>query len=132
MATSSPTRIDEDLFAAAKSAGEVLSRSAAQQINHWARIGRELEVSQAVSARDIAAVLAGRASYDDFGAREQAVMRAEWDERITELRTSLNFEDELTAAGDTWSEVDAQGRTVERGGRKAAGAASPSRRRDVR
>jgi len=131
VATSAPTRIDEDLFAAAKSAGEVLSRSAAQQINHWARIGRELEASQAVSARDIVAVLAGRASYDDLGAREQAVVRAEWDERITELRTGLNFEVELTAVGDTWSEVDARGRTVERGLPRAAGASAP-RRRGVR
>jgi len=132
MAASAPTRIDEDLFAAAKSAGEVLSRSAAQQINHWARIGRELEASQAVSARDIAAVLAGRASYDDLGAREQAVVRAEWDERITELRTGLNFEAEFTAAGDTWSEADAQDRTVERGGPQAAVAASRRRRRGAR
>ena len=42
------------------------------------------------------------------------MVRAEWDERITELRTGLNFEAEFTAVGDTWSEVDAQGRTVER------------------
>ncbi|MGI8947595.1 MAG: TA system antitoxin ParD family protein [Ornithinimicrobium sp.] len=40
------------------------SRSAAQQINHWARIGRELEASGKVSQRDIEAVLAGDGSYD--------------------------------------------------------------------
>ena len=112
---SAPTRIDEDLFAAAKSAGEVLSRSAAQQINHWARIGRELEASGAVSARDIAAVLSGRASYDDLGTREQAIVRAEWDERMTVLRTDLNLEDEFTDAEDSWAEADSQGHTVERG-----------------
>lgn len=128
---SAPTRIDEDLFAAAKSAGEVLSRSAAQQINHWARIGRELEASQAVSARDVAAVLAGRASYDDLGTREQAILRAEWDERMATLRTDLDLEDEFTAAGDTWVEADAQGRTVERGG-QASAAPTASPRRGVR
>lgn len=132
MSPSAPTRIDEDLFAAAKSAGEVLSRSAAQQINHWARIGRELEASSAVSARDIAAVLAGRASYDDLGAREQAVVRAEWDERMTEMRTSLNFEEEFTADGDTWVEADAQGRIVERDGQGNAGGASAHGLRGVR
>jgi ParD-like antitoxin of type II bacterial toxin-antitoxin system len=129
MATSAPTRIDEDLFAAAKSAGEILSRSAAQQINHWARIGRELEASQAVSARDIAAVLAGRASYDALGAREQAVVRAEWDERMTELRAGLNLETEFKASGDNWVEADTQGRTVERGGQGRSGAAVPRRHR---
>jgi hypothetical protein len=133
MATSAPTRIDEDLFAAAKSAGELLSRSAAQQINHWARIGRELEASGAVSARDIGDVLAGIASYDDLGAREQAVVRAEWDERMTALRTGLNFEDEFSAAGDAWSEADADGRTVERdGGQDVASGSRPRRHRNVR
>ena len=132
MAASAPTRIDEDLFAAAKSAGELLSRSAAQQINHWARIGRELEASQAVSARDIGDVLAGRASYDDLSAREQAVVRAEWDERMTALRTGLNFDDEFSAAGDTWSKGDADGRAVERDGQHAASASVPRRRRNVR
>ncbi len=41
--SSMPTRIDGDLFEAAKRAGRVNSRSAAQQLDHWARIGRELE-----------------------------------------------------------------------------------------
>ena len=31
-----PTRIDGDLFEAAKVAGEAQSRSAAQQLDHWA------------------------------------------------------------------------------------------------
>ena len=123
---SAPTRIDEDLFAAAKSAGEVMSRSAAQQINHWARIGRELEASAVASARDIAAVLSGRARYDDLATREQAIVRAEWDERMVALRTDLDLEDEFTVAGDTWVEADAQGQTVERGGQ--GGAATTARR----
>ena len=37
MATTSPTRIDDDLFASAKAVGEVMSRSASQQVSHWAR-----------------------------------------------------------------------------------------------
>jgi hypothetical protein len=137
MSTSAPTRIDADLFAAAKAAGELLSRSAAQQINHWARLGRELEASAAVNARDVAAVLAGRASYDDLGAREQAVVRAEWDERMAALRDALDLEGEFVVAGDTWTEADADGRTLVRGtpteaepAASASGPASaPARRR---
>ena len=71
-------------------------------------------------------------SYDDIGAREQAVVRAEWDERMAELRTGLNLEDEFTAAGDTWVEADAQGRTVERGGQGTTADASSRRRRGRR
>jgi len=49
MATTSPTRVDDDLYASAKLVGEVMSRSAAQQLARWARIGRELEASGTVS-----------------------------------------------------------------------------------
>lgn len=112
--TAMPTRIESDLFDAAKSAGAVMSRSAAQQINHWARIGRELETAQGISHRDIEAVLAGSSGYDSLSAREQAVVRAEWDERIAATRDELNFEAEFIAAGETWVESDAEGRTVVR------------------
>ena len=36
-------RISDPLFDAATAAGETLSRSAAQQVEHWARLGRALE-----------------------------------------------------------------------------------------
>ncbi len=56
MATTSPTRIDDDLYASAKLAGDVQSRSASQQLAHWARIGREIEASASVSHHQIAEV----------------------------------------------------------------------------
>ncbi len=60
-------------------------------------------------------------------------MRAEWDERMTALRTGLNFADEFSAAGDVWSEADADGRAVERDGEQhVARGATPRRRRSVR
>jgi hypothetical protein len=69
------TRIDSDLFAAAKSSGAVHSRSAAQQLAHWARIGREFEASTSVGRREIEAVLAGDGFYDALQEREQAIVR---------------------------------------------------------
>lgn len=125
MAGSAPTRIDEDVTEAAKVAAELFSRSTAQQVNHWARIGRELESSASISQRDIAEVLAGRASYDELSAREQAVVRAEWTERMTALREGLDLAAELTAAGESWTEVDADGTPVKR----AAATTRPRRRR---
>lgn len=111
--TTMPTRIDVDLYDAAKQVGAVMSRSAAQQISHWARIGRELETSAGVSHRDIAQVLAGRGSYDTLNGREQAFVRAEWDERAAETRDGLNFAAEFEAAGVTgWVEADSHGDTV--------------------
>ncbi len=112
--SATPTRIESDLYESAKSVGALMSRSAAQQVNHWARIGRELESADGVSQREIAQVLAGAGSYDALSAREKAVVRAEWDERITAARLDLNFEDEFTAAGIGWVEADDDGAVVVR------------------
>ncbi len=95
------------------------SRSAAQQINHWARIGRELEASGKVSQRDIEAVLAGDGSYDALAGREQAVVRATWDEQAARGIAALDVAAEFAAAGESWSEADDDGQVVVRGGTSA-------------
>ncbi|WP_435746814.1 TA system antitoxin ParD family protein [Microbacterium sp. PMB16] len=115
MSSTMPTRVDGDLFEVAKSIGAESSRSAAQQINHWARIGRELEASPRVSHRDIRRVLASEASYDDLSERDQAVVRATWDEQIVERRTRLDLAAEFTRSGRRWTDADAQGHPVAHG-----------------
>jgi hypothetical protein len=109
-----PTRIDQDVLDAAKVAAAAMSRSQAAQVSHWARLGRELELSKQLRVSDVRDVLTGAASYDSLGAREQAVVRAEWSERIEALRAGDNLEEEFLAAGRTWSELDAEGNVVER------------------
>jgi hypothetical protein len=128
MAGTAPTRIDEDVANAAKAAGELLSRSAAQQVNHWARIGRELEASKSVSQREVAQVLGGRSSYDALNLREQAVVRAEWNERMTALREGLDLAAEFSAAGQDWVEADKDGKVVKRSPQQAARKRAPRRR----
>jgi hypothetical protein len=123
MATTSPARIDDDLYASAKLAGEVQSRSAAQQVVHWARIGREIEASAGVSHQEIARVLAGSRSYDSLSAKEQAVVRAEWSARIDTYRDALNLADRFAATGRTWVELDDGGAIVERGTTTGGGGA---------
>jgi ParD-like antitoxin of type II ParDE toxin-antitoxin system len=41
--SSNSIRVNAELFEQAREAGEILSRSAAQQIEHWAKIGAALE-----------------------------------------------------------------------------------------
>jgi len=115
--TSRPTRVDEDLWDAAVAAGAAQHRSAVAQLNRWIRIGRELESSPGVSQRDIQRVLAGDGSYDDLSEREQAAVRVEWDQLVTERRETLDFEAEFLAAGETWSEADDDGNLVIRSAR---------------
>lgn len=114
MPTSSPARIDDELYAAAKLVGESQSRSASQQVAHWARIGREIEASSSLNVRDIVAVLEGRRSYDDLDPKEQAVVRAEWAERMTALHSGLDLETRFMSEGRNWVELDNDGVVVER------------------
>ncbi len=112
MATSSPIRIDDEVHASARLAAAVMSRSTAQQIAHWARLGRELELSQTISHSDIAAVLGGRRSYDDLNKHEQAVVRTEWTEQMTARREALNLEQRFGAEGRSYVELGTDGDIV--------------------
>lgn len=117
--SSPPTRLPEDLYEAARSSAAVNSRSVAQQIAHWARVGRELEASSGVSQRDIERVLAGEGSYDTLSEREQALVRAAWGERVAARRATLDYEARFMATGDSWSEADPEGNVITRHPRQA-------------
>jgi hypothetical protein len=128
VATTSPARIDDDLYASAKLAGEVQSRSASQQVVHWARIGREIEASASIAQKDIAQVLAGSLSYDTLSAKDQAIIRAEWSARMDDRREALNLAEQFAADGRSWVELDDSGAVVDGGQVPAARrrAASPT------
>ncbi len=116
-AANSPVRIDADLAASARSTTKTMSRSLSQQIAHWARIGRELERSPGVTVTAVLAVLAvldGNAGYDDLNVQEQAVVRAEWAERIDKTRSELRLDRLLAEQGREGVELDADGAVVVR------------------
>lgn len=110
----SPLRLDADLLASAAAAAPAQSRSAAQQIAHWARIGRELERAPDVTARDVLDVLQGAAEYDALSARGQAVVRAAWSERAAHLRDATRLDEEFARRGARYAELDDRGRVVVR------------------
>lgn len=114
MGKTTPTRVDEDLFASAQLVAPLMERSAAQQLAYWARVGREVEAAADVSHRDIAAVLAYRRVYDDLNAKEQAIVRAEWAQRMAERRKALNLAARFRGVGHAYVELDADGRVVRR------------------
>lgn len=118
MPSTSPARIDDDLYASARLAGMVQSRSASQQVVHWARIGRELEASGSISSKEIAEVLAGTRSYDALDAKGQALVRAEWSTLMDERRSALDLAVSFRESGRTWVELDDEGSVVERSPRK--------------
>lgn len=114
MKTSTPIRIDADLYSAATQVAPVMSRSTAQQIVHWARIGRELEGNSEVSIEAVAEVLRGAESYDALSPEEQAIVRAYWAERMSSLLQALRLDRELAAEGRPYVELDEKGAVVRR------------------
>lgn len=60
--SSNSIRVDEKLFSAARVEGETMSRSAAQQIEHWARLGAALEAVGLTVGEAADLLRAGRAS----------------------------------------------------------------------
>ena len=112
MASTIPTRVTIELFDTAKVVGDMTSRSAAQQIEHWARIGREIELASTLAQRDIAAVLSGSLEYDDLGTEEQAVVRARWASLMKERRESLDLVRDFGLRGETYVDVDDDGNIV--------------------
>lgn len=112
MKPSMPVRIDAELYAAANQVASAMSRSTAQQIVHWARIGRELEASPDVSVESVVQVLRGAKEYDALSAEEQAVVRASWAERMAAMSEALNFEQEFAAEGRPYAELDESGKVI--------------------
>ena len=115
MKTSTPIRIDSDLYTAATCVAPLMSRSTTQQIAHWARIGRELEASAEVSVDKIAQVLRGAKDYDALSTEEQAVVRAFWSERMAALTSTLRLDQKFAAEGRPYVELDEDGTVVRHG-----------------
>ena len=55
-----PTRVAVDLFDSAAAEGRRESRSAKQQLDHWARVGRSVSMHQTAARRRVEAALAAR------------------------------------------------------------------------
>ena len=112
MSATIPTRIDRELFESAKSVGAVENRSAAQQIDYWARVGRQLVASPGMSVGTVQRVLAGKVDYDSLYEPEQSVVRTLWDEQINQRLSELDFASEFTQRRRAWSEADDAGDVV--------------------
>ncbi len=112
MKTSTPIRIDAELYAAATGAAAIMSRSTTQQIVHWARIGRELEASSEISIEHVAQVLRAAKDYDTLRTQEQAVVRAYWAEKMRSLAAALRLDQKFAAEGLPYVELDENGAIV--------------------
>lgn len=94
-------KISDEFVRLARSEGEIMGRSIAGQVEHWARLGRAIERAPGFGYERIRAVLSARASFDDLTADEQDVALGELEAHLEDLPRDRDaaFFASLRAAG---------------------------------
>jgi hypothetical protein len=108
------TRLPVDLIEAAEAEGREERRSAAKQLEHWARFGMYFERQTSESRRRIQRAVAGETSLNDLGDEERLVANAAIDAAISTAANETSFADRLAARGITTVVMDDKGRMVRR------------------
>ena len=107
------TRVASDLFDSAAVEGARQSRSAKQQLDYWARVGREVTFHQSAARHRIEKVLAGDAPMSGLTDDERLVLNAEIDADIDLRMTTTDFGALLDARGVSTVSLDDEGRLVQ-------------------
>lgn len=107
------TRLPVDLIEAAEAEGREEHRSAAKQLEHWARFGMFFD-RQASSHRRIRRVMAGEASLADLDESERVVANAAISAVISTKANEASFADRLAARGVTTVVMDDSGQMIRR------------------
>jgi hypothetical protein len=108
-ASDRPTRVAADLLDSAAVEGARQSRSAKQQLDHWARVGRAVSMKQTAARRRVEAALAGTLPERELSAEERTVFGAELDTAISETARRIRFGEVLSARGVSTVALDANG-----------------------
>jgi hypothetical protein len=107
------TRIAKDLLDAAEVEGEREHRSMAQQIEHWARVGREFTMHDASGRRVIELAIKNAPVDLRFEGVVRAALEAETNARIQERMLTTPIAKILAREGVDTVSLDDQGRLVE-------------------
>jgi hypothetical protein len=108
------TRLPVDLLDAAEAEGRAEHRSAAKQIEHWARFGMFFDRQTSASRRRIERAVAGEVALADLSDDEQVAANALIDAAISTAASETSFADRLAARGVTTIVMDDDGRMVRR------------------
>jgi 1-aminocyclopropane-1-carboxylate deaminase/D-cysteine desulfhydrase-like pyridoxal-dependent ACC family enzyme len=110
MTADRPTRFAVDLLESAAAEGLRQSRSAKQQLDHWARVGRQVSMQSVTAQRRIEAALAGTLPLSMLHAAERVALNAHIDARVQESAGS--FGKQLAREGITTVALDDEGKLV--------------------
>ena len=95
------TRFAADLLDSAAAEGARQSRSAKQQLDHWARVGREVSSQHTAARRRVEAALAGDLELRELSVEEGVVFNAEIAAAIQENLAESNYGEVLAKRGIT-------------------------------
>jgi hypothetical protein len=107
-----PTRVAADLMDSAAAEGRRQSRSAKQQLDHWARVGRAVSLQTSTARRRVEAALAGDLDERELNAEERVVFNAELDASISEAARTIRVGEVLAGRGVTTVALDEEGRLI--------------------
>lgn len=108
------TRLPVDLLDAAEAEGHEEHRSAAKQIEHWARFGMFFDRQTSSARRRVQRAVAGEVPLSELSTEEQLAANALVDAAISAAANSTSFADRLAARGTTTITMSADGRLLRR------------------
>jgi hypothetical protein len=108
------TRFAADLVDSAAAEGARQSRSAKQQLDHWARVGRAVSSRHSAARRRVEAALAGELELTRLSAEEGVVFNAEISAAIQESLADTDYGRVLAQRGITTVALNEDGEIVER------------------
>ncbi len=107
------TRFAADLIDSAAAEGARQSRSAKQQLDHWARVGRAVSSQHSAARRKVEAALTGDTPLSELTAEEGSVFNAEIAASIEESLARVDYGSTLAARGITTVALDEDGEIVQ-------------------
>jgi hypothetical protein len=108
------TRLPVDLIEAAEAEGREEHRSAAKQLEHWARMGMFFDRQTSTSQRRVKRAITGEVALGDLSEDEQVVANAAINAVISTAANQASFADRLAARGVTTVVMDDDGQLVRR------------------
>ncbi|MGV9713715.1 TA system antitoxin ParD family protein [Gordonia sp. NPDC003424] len=107
------TRFAADLMDSAAIEGARQSRSAKQQLDHWARVGRAVSNQQSAARRRVEAALAGDTPLRELSDDEGVVFNAEISAAVQESLARTDYGRVLAGRGVTTVAINEAGELVQ-------------------
>jgi hypothetical protein len=107
------TRFAADLLDSAAVEGARQSRSAKQQLDHWARVGRAVSSRHTAARQKVEAALAGELELTELSEEEGVVFNAEISAAIQESLAEADYGRLLAGRGITTVALNEDGEMVE-------------------